>query len=84
MKATGIVRKLDDLGRVVLPKELRQTLGFSEGDSIEIFTQGHTVLLRRYEPLCVFCGNGGPMVLHHGRQVCQSCRLHLADPTTTP
>ncbi|HYF78719.1 MAG TPA: AbrB/MazE/SpoVT family DNA-binding domain-containing protein [Symbiobacteriaceae bacterium] len=75
---------MDDLGQVVLPKELRQTLGLSEGDPIEIITQGQTVLLRRYEPLCVFCSNGGPMVLHHGRQVCQICRVHLAVSSPTP
>lgn len=77
MKATGIVRKLDDLGRVVLPKELRRTLGFGDGDALEIFTEGRTVLLRRYEPLCVFCGDGGRMVLHHGKQVCENCLSQL-------
>lgn len=80
MKATGIVRKLDDLGRVVIPKELRQTLGFADGDALEIFTEGQTVLLRRYEPLCVFCGNGGQMVQHHGRKICQACRSQLGAP----
>ena len=80
MKATGIVRKLDDLGRLVLPKELRQTMGILEGSSLEIFTEGETVMLRRYEPLCVFCGRGGEMAQHHGKRVCRSCRHELSTP----
>lgn len=78
MKATGIVRRLDDLGRLVLPKELRDTMGLAQGTSIEIFTEGESVLLRRYEPLCVFCGRGGDLAEHHGKRVCVSCRNSLA------
>lgn len=80
IKSTGIVRKLDDLGRLVLPKELRRTMGLGEGDYLEIYTEGETVLLRRYTPLCVFCGTGGQMMVHHGKQVCQNCRSHLGSP----
>lgn len=81
IKSTGIVRKLDELGRIVLPKELRRTMGLGEGAAIEIFTQGETVMLRRYEPLCVFCGTGGAMVRYRDKQVCQNCRGELAEPT---
>lgn len=80
-KATGIVRKVDELGRIVLPVELRRVLGWQDGSSIEIFTQDDNVLLRRYEPLCVFCGHGGPMVSHRGKRVCSSCQGELSDRT---
>jgi len=67
LKSTGIVRKLDVLGRVVLPVELRRTLGLADGSAVEIFTDEDVVLLRRYEPLCIFCGYGGPMTQHCGK-----------------
>jgi transcriptional pleiotropic regulator of transition state genes len=68
---------VDDLGRVVIPKELRNTLGIGSGSPLEIFTEGEAVMLRRYEPLCVFCGGGGPLVEHHNKRVCKACRAHL-------
>lgn len=55
MKSTGIVRKVDELGRVVLPIELRRTLNISYKDSLEIFTDNNMVVLRKYEPSCIFC-----------------------------
>gem|GEM_PF-6938234 len=70
------MRKLDDLGRVVLPKELRRTLGLVDGDPIEIFTQGETVMLRRYEPLCVFCGESGRTPGEAGLQDLPGPRRH--------
>ena len=57
MKSTGIVRKVDELGRVVLPIELRRTLNISYKDSLEIFTDNNMVVLRKYEPSCIFCGS---------------------------
>jgi AbrB family transcriptional regulator, transcriptional pleiotropic regulator of transition state genes len=78
MKATGIVRHLDDVGRLILPKELRQIMGFEVGTALEIFTDGDTVLIKRYEPLCVFCGRGESLVEHHGRRVCKICRGDLS------
>jgi AbrB family transcriptional regulator, transcriptional pleiotropic regulator of transition state genes len=80
VKATGIVRRLDDLGRVVLPIELRRTMGLGDRVHLEIFTEGETVILRRYEPLCVFCGQSGQLVRYHGKQVCQTCRNQLGAP----
>ncbi|MEV2354245.1 AbrB/MazE/SpoVT family DNA-binding domain-containing protein, partial [Paenibacillus larvae] len=56
MKATGIVRKLDDLGRVVIPKELRRTLGIGEKDALEIYVDGERIVLKKYEPGCYLCG----------------------------
>ena len=59
MKSTGIVRKVDDLGRIVLPIELRRTLDIHERDSIEIFVDGNQIVLKKYSPACIFCGRGG-------------------------
>ena len=57
MKSTGIVRKIDELGRLVLPIELRRTLEISDGDSLEIFVEDNTIILKKYQPACIFCGN---------------------------
>ena len=62
MKSTGIVRKVDELGRVVLPIELRRTLNISYKDSLEIFTDNNMVVLRKYEPSCIFCGSATNVV----------------------
>ena len=80
VRATGIVRRLDNIGRLVLPIELRRTLGLEHGDALEIFIEGSSVMLRRYEPLCVFCGSGGHLTRHHGKQICQHCRAQLGTP----
>ena len=58
MKSTGIVRKVDELGRIVLPIELRRTLDIAEKDAIEIYVDGASIILKKYEPTCIFCGDG--------------------------
>ncbi len=73
MKATGIVRKVDELGRIVLPIEMRRTLGIAERDSLEIFVDGDSVVLRKYQASCVFCNSGRNVVDFKGRRVCRSC-----------
>lgn len=73
MKSTGIVRKVDELGRVVLPIELRRTLGIDEKDALEIYVDGSSVILRKYEPSCVFCGDAGDVVTFRGKNICRSC-----------
>lgn len=73
MKATGIVRKLDDLGRIVLPVELRRTLHINIKDPIEIFTEGEYIMLKKYEPTCVFCGNSENIQDVNGKKICQDC-----------
>lgn len=77
MKSTGIVRKVDELGRIVLPIELRRTLGISEKDYLEIFTDGDQVVLRKYEPSCVFCGSVEDVTVFKGKNICQKCRAEL-------
>lgn len=78
-KATGIVRKLDSLGRIVLPIELRRTLGLAEGDGIEIFVDGENVILRKYQPMCVFCGHCDELQDFYGKKVCPECREEIGD-----
>ena len=57
MKATGVVRKIDELGRIVLPVELRRTLNIGVKDSMEIFVDGDCIVLKQYRPCCIFCGD---------------------------
>jgi len=77
MKSTGIVRKVDELGRIVLPIELRRTLNIEVKDSLEIFVQGDTVVLAKYEPACVFCGGSKNVVSFKNKNVCQKCAAEL-------
>ena len=79
MKSTGIVRKVDELGRVVLPIELRRTLNISYKDSLEIFTDNNMVVLRKYEPSCIFCGSATNVVNYKGRNICPECIAHKQD-----
>ncbi len=73
MKSTGIVRKVDELGRIVLPKELRRTLGISEGDPIEIFTEGETIILRKYRVGCAVCGSMHQVKHVENVSLCSTC-----------
>ena len=73
MKSTGIVRKVDELGRVVLPMELRRTLGIAEKDALEIYVHAEKIILKRYEPACVFCNNASDIQVFHGKNVCREC-----------
>ena len=75
MKSTGIVRKVDELGRVVIPIELRRTLNINEKDALEIYVDNDRIILRKYEPTCacVFCGNADEVVLFRGKNICNDC-----------
>lgn len=73
MKSTGIVRKLDQLGRFVLPKELRDCLDWHEGDNVEVFVEGESIILRKYQCSCVFCKSGEDLHDFMGKTVCGSC-----------
>lgn len=73
MKSTGIVRKVDELGRIVLPIELRRTLGIEEKDRIEIFVDGESIILRKYQPACIFCDNAEDIINYKGKNICPDC-----------
>lgn len=78
MKSTGIVRKIDELGRVVLPMELRRNLNLNIKDSIEIYVEKDTILLKKYEPCCIFCGESANIENFKGKNVCESCKKELS------
>ena len=73
MKATGIVRKIDDLGRIVLPIELRRTLGIADRDSLEIYVDDNNIVLKKYAPACIFCGSSEGIVNYKDKTVCAAC-----------
>lgn len=77
MKATGIVRAVDDLRRIVIPKELRRTLDIAERDCLEIFVEGEQIILKKYEPSCVFCGQARDVFNYKGKNICHSCIKEL-------
>ena len=77
MKTTGIVRRIDELGRVVLPVELRRTLGLDVRDPVEIFVEEDAIVLRKYQPNCIFCGNGKSVSHFRNKPVCNECRRLL-------
>ncbi|MDR1960712.1 MAG: AbrB/MazE/SpoVT family DNA-binding domain-containing protein [Gracilibacteraceae bacterium] len=79
MKTTGIVRKVDELGRVVLPIELRRTLGIDEKDALEIYVHEDTIILKKYAPACIFCGSADDMQQFHNKNICRSCAANLGD-----
>jgi len=82
MKSTGIVRKVDELGRVVIPIELRRTLGIGEKDALEIYVDGERIMLKKYEPACIFCGNAEDVTYFKGKIVCHSCMAEMPTPVT--
>ena len=73
MKSTGIVRKLDELGRVVIPMEIRNQFNIVEKDPIEIYVEGSCIVLKKYEPNCIFCGNTKNLVEYKDKLVCDKC-----------
>ena len=73
MKATGIARPVDPLGRVVIPVELRRNLGIKTDDSLEVFVDGEFIMLKKYEPACIFCGNAKDVQNIHGKNICRTC-----------
>ena len=77
MKSTGIVRKIDDLGRVVLPKELRDMLNIEIRNPLEIYVDGNMILLKKYEPGCVFCSSAKDVVYFKGKNICPECLKNL-------
>ena len=78
MKCTGIVRKVDELGRIVLPIELRRTLDIEVKDSLEIYVDGAQIILKKYEPACIFCGNAKDIVNYKGKNICHECLAEMA------
>lgn len=77
MKSTGIVRKVDELGRVVLPIELRRTLDIEIRSPLEIYVDGDLIILKKYEPACIFCGEAKDVVNFKDKIICNDCLKEL-------
>ncbi len=86
MKATGIVRKVDELGRIVLPIEMRRTLDIAERDALEIYVDGSSVILKKFAESCVFCDSTDNIRMFRGKNVCPRCleELRIMDEEKTP
>ena len=79
LKATGIVRKVDELGRIVLPVELRRTMDINERDSLEIYVDGTSIVLKKYRPTCVFCDSVRDIHVYRNKNICSRCMKELRE-----
>jgi transcriptional pleiotropic regulator of transition state genes len=79
MKSTGVIRKLDELGRIVLPRELRIKLDLNEKDPMEIFIDGSMIVLKKYETSCIFCGGEDTIVQLNDKLICKKCMKKLKE-----
>ncbi len=79
MKSTGIVRKVDELGRVVIPIEIRNQFNIEEKDPIEIYVDGSSIILKKYEKTCLFCGSNKNLISYNGKLICQKCIDKISD-----
>ena len=79
MKSTGLVRKVADLGRIVLPIEMRRTLDIEEKDALEIYVEGSSVILKKYKPSCIFCDTTKDIVVFKGKNICPKCLKELKE-----
>lgn len=77
MKSIGIVRSVDNLGRIVLPIELRRTLNIAEKDPLEIYVDGSNIVLKKYRTSCIFCDSTKNVVVFKGKNVCPKCLREL-------
>lgn len=73
MKSTGVVRKVDELGRIVVPIELRRTMDIAVKDTLEIFVEGDQIILKKYHPACIFCENVKDVISYKGKMICKDC-----------
>ena len=79
MKSTGIVRKVDELGRIVLPIELRRSLDINYKELLEIMVDGNSVVLRKFDSNCSFCGADGKLTAYRGKMICKRCLREIRE-----
>lgn len=79
MKSTGIIRRVDELGRVVIPIEIRNKFDIAEKDPIEIYVEGSSIILKKFEPNCIFCGSTKNLVEYQSKLVCDKCSAKICD-----
>ncbi|MGN1137655.1 MAG: AbrB/MazE/SpoVT family DNA-binding domain-containing protein [Oscillospiraceae bacterium] len=77
MKATGITRKIDELGRIVLPIELRRGLDIGEKDALEIYVENDSIILKKFRKSCLFCSSEENIIDFKGKNVCGECISQL-------
>ena len=77
MKSTGIVRNIDELGRLVIPKEMRKKMGIGESSPVEIFVENDRIIVTKYQDSCIFCGSSSELSDFKGKRVCRSCALEI-------
>lgn len=73
MKSTGIVRRIDSLGRIVLPIELRRIMDLDIKDPVEIFVDDEHIILKKYQPTCIFCNSGDNVITYKEKKICGQC-----------
>ena len=78
MKSTGIIRRVDELGRVVIPIEIRTQFSISEKDPMEIYVDGNSIILKKYQPNCIFCGNSKKLINFEGKLICKKCANNIS------
>lgn len=79
MKSTGISRPVDSLGRIVIPMELRESLGIKTKDTLDIFVDGNNIVLRKSGESCVFCDERDDVIAFEGKKICRNCLYKLSD-----
>ena len=79
IKSTGIIRKVDELGRIVIPMELRNKLGIQEKDPLEIFVDGSSIILKKYNRNCIFCGSSKDLLHYNDNLICIKCKNKIAN-----
>ena len=77
MKATGMIRHIDELGRIVIPKEMRRKMDIQNNDPVEIFVEGDHILMAKYAPTCIFCGGTEEVCVFKDKNICAACRREL-------
>ena len=77
MKSTGVVRRVDELGRIVVPIELRRTMDINVKDTLEIFVEGDQIILKKYHPACLFCEDALNVIQYKGKMICRSCLAEM-------
>ena len=78
MKSTGIIRKMDELGRVVIPIEIRNQFNIAEKDPVEIYVDGSSIVIKKYEPNCIFCGNTESLINYNDKLICEDCSKKIS------
>ena len=84
LKSTGIVRPVDNLGRIVLPIELRRVLDIDKDAALEVYVDNDSIVLKKYQPACIFCGSAEDVVSYQGRNICAACRKAIGQLPSQP